>query len=96
MRRTISSDLGFGRSDRAQQARRASDIARRAAGDGAIAIVSLVSPHSADRHRARSEHQVAGLPFVEVHVSTPLAVGADTTTYDNCVIAPAGNFQCHR
>jgi hypothetical protein len=21
--------------------------------------------------------------------------GADTTTYDNCVIAPAGNFECH-
>ena len=21
--------------------------------------------------------------------------GADTTTYPNCVIAPAGNFQCH-
>ncbi len=21
--------------------------------------------------------------------------GADTTSYDNCVIAPAGNFQCH-
>jgi bifunctional enzyme CysN/CysC len=37
-----------------------------------VAIVALISPYAADRAAARALHDGAGLPFVEVHVATPL------------------------
>ena len=39
---------------------------------GVVAVVSLVSPLRRDREVARLLHEAAGLPFVEVHVDTPL------------------------
>ena len=39
---------------------------------GLVVLVPVISPYRADRDRARSAHEVAGLPFVEVFVDTPL------------------------
>ncbi|MGH8301042.1 MAG: adenylyl-sulfate kinase [Steroidobacteraceae bacterium] len=71
LRAGLSSDLGFSRTDRAEQVRRAAYVAAVIAGTGAVAIVALVSPYVDDRHRARTIHDQAGVPFVEVWVNTP-------------------------
>jgi adenylyl-sulfate kinase len=73
LRRTVSRGLGFARAHRAEHARRVSRIASLAASRGEAVLVTLVSPHAADRDLARSEHETTGLPFVEVYVATPLA-----------------------
>ncbi len=73
LRRTISADLGFSPSDRAEQARRACRLAQEEASAGALAVAALVSPYTADREAARRNHEEDGLRFVEVFVATPLA-----------------------
>jgi bifunctional enzyme CysN/CysC len=37
-----------------------------------VALVPLISPYRAARDRARQVHEVAGLPFLEVFVDTPI------------------------
>jgi bifunctional enzyme CysN/CysC len=39
---------------------------------GVVVLVPLISPYRADRDRVRALHDEAGLPFVEVHVDTPI------------------------
>jgi bifunctional enzyme CysN/CysC len=41
---------------------------------GVVALVPLISPYRAARQLARTLHEAAGLPFVEVFIDTPLAV----------------------
>ena len=74
LRTTICRDLGFSRDDRAENVRRAGQLACDAARAGKVAIVSLVSPYAIDRQRVRTQHEAIGLRFVEVHVDCPLAV----------------------
>ncbi len=73
LRHGLSGDLGFSAEDRAENMRRAGEVAALFADAGVVALVSLVSPFAADRERARRAHEVAGLPFAEVYVSTPPA-----------------------
>jgi bifunctional enzyme CysN/CysC len=72
VRHGLSDDLGFAAGDRAEHIRRVAHVARLMADAGVLAVVSLVSPLRADRAIARRLHDIAGLPFVEVHVDTPL------------------------
>jgi adenylyl-sulfate kinase len=72
LRHGLCGDLGFDKPGRSENARRTAEAARLLADAGVVAIVSLVSPYAADRRRARALHEVAGLPFIEVYVSTPL------------------------
>lgn len=74
LRRGVCSDLGFSKEDRAENVRRAGLLALDVARSGRVAIVSLVSPYSADRRRVRALHEEEGLPFVEVYVDCPVAV----------------------
>jgi len=73
LRHGVNEDLGFSREDRAENARRAAEIAKLFADSGAVALVALISPYAEDRARARRVHEEAGLPFVEVYVATSLA-----------------------
>ena len=73
IRHGISDDLGFSPGDRAENIRRVGHLARLFADSGVIAIASLVSPLRSDREIARELHDAAGLDFIEVHVSTPVA-----------------------
>ena len=41
---------------------------------GVVALVPLISPYRADRELVRELHLVAGLPFFEVFVDTPIAL----------------------
>jgi bifunctional enzyme CysN/CysC len=76
VRHGLSGDLGFSPSDRRENIRRVAHVARLFADGGSVAIVSLVSPAAADRTLARELHAAAGLPFIEVHVDTPVEVCA--------------------
>jgi adenylyl-sulfate kinase len=73
LRHGLCGDLGFDEAGRCENARRTAEVARLLADSGTVAIVSLVSPYAADRRRARALHDVAGLPFIEVWVSTPIS-----------------------
>lgn len=74
LRRGLTQDLGLGREDRAEQARRAAHVAALMSRAGVIAIVALISPYAEDRDNAREIHRQLDLPFYEVWVDTPLEV----------------------
>jgi bifunctional enzyme CysN/CysC len=72
LRHGLNGDLGFSEADRAENVRRAGEVACLFADSGMIAIVPLISPYVADRQRVRRRHEDGGLRFVEVFVDTPL------------------------
>ncbi len=74
LRHTLCSDLGFSPEDRAENLRRAGELARLFAEAGTVALVSLIAPHAEERRKLREIHSDTGLPFVEVYVNTPLEV----------------------
>jgi bifunctional enzyme CysN/CysC len=74
LRHTLCSDLGFSQQDRAENLRRAGEVARLMAEAGTVALVSLIAPCAEERRKLREIHADAGLPFVEVYVNTPLEV----------------------
>ena len=72
MRQGLCRDLGYSVADRRENIRRIAEVARLFNGAGIVAIAALISPSGEDRRRAR---EIVGAErFVEVHVSTPLAV----------------------
>jgi bifunctional enzyme CysN/CysC len=73
IRQGLSDDLGFSPGDRAEHIRRVGQVARLFADSGVVAVVSLISPLASDREHVRRAHSEADLPFVEVHVDTPVA-----------------------
>ncbi|GGF36829.1 adenylyl-sulfate kinase [Williamsia phyllosphaerae] len=73
VRHGLSDDLGFTPGDRAENIRRVGHLTRLLADAGVVAIASLVSPLESDREIARALNDAAGLPFIEVAVTTPLA-----------------------
>jgi len=77
LRHGLNGDLGFGPADRTENVRRSAHAARLLADAGVVAIASLVSPYLADRAAARAIHDEQELPFLEVHVDTPLEVCED-------------------
>jgi adenylyl-sulfate kinase len=72
VRTGLNVDLGFAPEDRAENIRRVAAVAALFADAGLVAIASFISPYAADRGRAREA--VGEDRFLEVHVSTPLAV----------------------
>lgn len=70
----LNADLGFSAADRAENVRRVGHVARLMADAGVVALVPVISPYRADRELVRELHAMAGLPFVEVFVDTPLDV----------------------
>ena len=72
LRHGLNADLGFSAADRAENVRRAGEVARLFAESGVVAIVPLISPYRADRERVRAIHDEAGLDFLEVFVDTPI------------------------
>jgi bifunctional enzyme CysN/CysC len=72
LRHGLNGDLGFSEEDRAENVRRAGEVACLFADAGMIAIVPLISPYVADRERVRARHEAGGLRFIEVFVDTPI------------------------
>src|SRR5919112_1061475 len=73
LRHGLNGNLGFSAADRAENVRRTAHASALLAEAGVVAIASLVSPYRADRATARAIHDAAGVPFLEVWVSTGLA-----------------------
>jgi bifunctional enzyme CysN/CysC len=72
LRHGLNGDLGFSAEDRHENVRRVGEVARLFADAGVVALVPLISPYAVDRDRARSAHDLAGLPFVEIYLDTPI------------------------
>ena len=73
LRHGLNADLGFSADDRAENVRRTAHAAALLAEAGVAALTALVSPYRSDRASARAIHEAAGVPFLEVWVSTALA-----------------------
>jgi adenylylsulfate kinase len=70
IRKTLCRDLGFSRKDRDENIRRIGTVAKRWTQEGAIVLVSAISPYRAVRNEVR---RTIGA-FVEVYVNAPLQV----------------------
>lgn len=69
--------LGFSADDREENIRRIGEVARLFADAGVIALTSFISPYRKDRDAARAAHEknrTGAIPFIEVYMSTPIAV----------------------
>jgi bifunctional enzyme CysN/CysC len=75
MRLGLNKDLGFTREDRAENARRVSEVASTLFDAGLITIVALVSPFASDREQARALFPCGD--FTEVWIKTPAQVCAE-------------------
>lgn len=73
LRHGLSDDLGFSAGDRAENIRRVGHLTRLLADSGVVALASLVSPLKSDRELARALNDAAKLPFLEIHVATPVS-----------------------
>jgi bifunctional enzyme CysN/CysC len=72
IRTGLSSDLGFGDADRAENMRRVAEVAKLFNDNGSVAIVAMISPRGVERERSR---QIVGSDrFIEVYVDAPLGV----------------------
>lgn len=68
----LNSDLGFSPEDRAENIRRAGEVAALLRDAGIVVLASFISPYRRDRDRARGRHPDGA--FVEVFVDAPLEV----------------------
>ncbi len=72
MRTGLCSDLGFSQKDRSENIRRIAEVARLLNESGVTVIAACISPSANDRQAARSI--IRAERFIEVYLSTPLAV----------------------
>ncbi|MGE3274351.1 MAG: adenylyl-sulfate kinase [Vicinamibacterales bacterium] len=72
LRHGLCADLGFAPGDRAENIRRAGEVARLFFESGHLVVCAFVSPYREDRDRVRA--LVPAGRFVEVHVSTDVRV----------------------
>ena len=72
VRRGLNRDLGFTEQDRVENIRRAAEVARLMVDAGLIVLVAFISPFRAERQTARELFEPG--EFIEVYISTPLAV----------------------
>jgi bifunctional enzyme CysN/CysC len=72
VRHGLNRDLGFTDEDRVENIRRVGEVAKLMVDAGLIVLVSFISPFRSERRMARA--LVEAGEFVEVYVSTPLAV----------------------
>src|SRR5438270_12437494 len=72
IRHGLNRNLGFSAADREENIRRIGEVARLFADCGVITMTSFISPYRKDRDLVRELHARAGLPFVEVHMATPI------------------------
>jgi bifunctional enzyme CysN/CysC len=74
LRHGLNRDLGFAESDRAENVRRAAEVARLMVDAGLIVLAAFISPYREDRAAIRDRFRPG--EFVEIFVDTPLSVCA--------------------
>jgi adenylylsulfate kinase len=72
IRHGLNKNLGFSAADREENIRRIGEVARLFADGGVLTMTSFISPYRKDRDGVRALHVAAGLPFIEIHVNTPI------------------------
>src|SRR5437660_924602 len=72
IRHGLNKNLGFSAADREENIRRIGEVAKLFADCSVIAMTSFISPYRKDRDTVRALHDAAGMPFIEIHVSTPI------------------------
>jgi adenylylsulfate kinase len=72
IRHGLNKNLGFSAADREENIRRIGEVAKLFADCGALTMTSFISPYRKDRDTVRALHVAAGVPFIEVHVNTPI------------------------
>jgi bifunctional enzyme CysN/CysC len=72
LRMGLNMDLGFTSTDRAENVRRVSEVAKLMVDAGLVVISALVSPFEVDRQRAKSIFEDG--EFVEIFVDTPVDI----------------------
>ncbi len=77
LRHGLCSDLGFSPKDRAENIRRAGEVAKLMAESGMIVLTSLISPYEQERERVRQSCAAAGVPFAMVYINAPLGACED-------------------
>ncbi|MHB1782611.1 MAG: adenylyl-sulfate kinase [Acidimicrobiales bacterium] len=77
LREGLNADLGFTAEDRAENVRRVGEVALLFSRAAHVTLVTVISPYAAGRDAVRQRHGASAVPFVEVHVATPLEVCED-------------------
>jgi adenylylsulfate kinase len=72
IRHGLNKNLGFSAADREENIRRIGEVAKLFADCGLITMTSFISPYRKDRDAVRELHAAVKLPFVEIHLSTPI------------------------
>jgi adenylylsulfate kinase len=72
IRHGLNKNLGFSAVDREENIRRIGEVAKLFADSGVITMTSFISPYRKDRDGVRALHEAAKLPFIEIHVNTPI------------------------
>ncbi|HMS46194.1 adenylyl-sulfate kinase [Candidatus Neomicrothrix sp.] len=73
VRHGLCADLGFSEVDRRENIRRVGEVALLMAEAAQVVLVPLISPYRSGRDAVRARAELAGVPFREVWVATPLA-----------------------
>ncbi|WP_225448547.1 adenylyl-sulfate kinase [Streptacidiphilus sp. P02-A3a] len=72
MRSFLSAELGFSRKDRDTNVRRIGLVAEVLAHNGFLVLVPVIAPYRISRESVRLRHGLGRIPYLEVHVATPL------------------------
>src|SRR4029077_19962585 len=72
IRHGLNKNLGFTAADREENIRRIGEVAKLFADGGVVTMTSFISPYRKDRDVVRALHAEAKLPFLEIHVATPI------------------------
>jgi adenylylsulfate kinase len=72
IRHGLNKNLGFSAADREENIRRIGEVAKLFADCGVITMTSFISPYRKDRDAVRALHAAGKLPFIEIHVNTPI------------------------
>ena len=72
IRHGLNKNLGFSAADREENIRRIGEVAKLFADCSVVTMTSFISPYRKDRDIVRELHKAGGLPFIEVHVNTPI------------------------
>jgi len=72
IRHGLNKNLGFSAADREENIRRIGEVAKLFADCSVVTMTSFISPYRKDRDGVRALHEAAGLPFIEIHVATPI------------------------
>jgi adenylylsulfate kinase len=72
IRHGLNKNLGFSAADREENIRRIGEVAKLFADAGVLTMTSFISPYRKDRDVVRALHVEAKVPFIEVHLATPI------------------------